>query len=150
MCGPGRGAQLTTDMALTYNGWLVTLSYLIAVVASFTALELGSRVTLSARRAARVWLIGGAFAMGIGIWSMHFVGMLAFHFGVPLAYDVPTTLVSLLPAAASSALALAAIRRGNAGWRAVTLSAAPMGCGNRCHALHRHGGNANGAAHQYD
>jgi len=55
-------------MAVTYNGWLVTLSYLIAVVASFTALELGSRVTLSARRAARVWLIGGAFAMGTGIW----------------------------------------------------------------------------------
>src|SRR5881392_2601677 len=88
-------------MAVTYNGWLVTLSYLIAVVASFTALELGSRVTLSARRAARVWLIGGALAMGIGIWSMHFVGMLAFHLGVPLAYDVPTTLVSLLPAVGS-------------------------------------------------
>jgi diguanylate cyclase (GGDEF)-like protein/PAS domain S-box-containing protein len=116
-------------MAVTYNGWLVTLSYLIAVVASFTALELGSRVTLSTRRAARVWLIGGAFAMGVGIWSMHFVGMLAFHLGVPLAYDVPTTLVSLLPAVASSALALAAIRRGNAGWRVVTLSAALMGCG---------------------
>jgi len=116
-------------MAVTYNGWLVTLSYLIAVVASFTALELGSRVTLSPRRAARVWLIGGAFAMGIGIWSMHFVGMLAFHLGVPLAYDVPTTLVSLLPAVGSSALALAAIRRGNAGWRAVTLSAALMGIG---------------------
>src|SRR5947207_1873226 len=116
-------------MAVTYNGWLVTLSYLIAVVASFTALELGSRVALSARRAARVWLIGGAFAMGIGIWSMHFVGMLAFHLGVPLAYDVPTTLVSLLPAVGSSALALAAIRRGNAGWRAVTLSAVLMGGG---------------------
>ena len=116
-------------MAVTYNGWLVTLSYLIAVVASFTALELGSRVTLSARRAARVWLIGGAFAMGIGIWSMHFVGMLAFHLGVPLAYDVPTTLVSLLPAVGSSALALAAIRGGNAGWRAVTLSAPLMGIG---------------------
>jgi diguanylate cyclase (GGDEF)-like protein/PAS domain S-box-containing protein len=116
-------------MAVTYNGWLVTLSYLIAVVASFTALELGSRVTLSGRRAARIWLIGGAFAMGVGIWSMHFVGMLAFHLGVPLAYDVPTTLVSLVPAVASSALALAAIRRGNAGWRAVTLSAVLMGGG---------------------
>jgi PAS domain S-box-containing protein len=116
-------------MVVTYNGWLVALSYLIAVVASFTALELGSRVTQSARRAARVWLIGGALAMGIGIWSMHFVGMLAFHLGIPLAYDVPTTLLSLLPAVASSALALAAIRRGNAGWRAVTLSAILMGSG---------------------
>jgi diguanylate cyclase len=64
-------------MVVTYNGWSVSLSYLMAVVASFTALELGSRVALSARRAARVWLISGAFAMGIGTWSMHFVGMLA-------------------------------------------------------------------------
>src|SRR5438067_579823 len=128
MCGSG-GAQLTTDMAVTYNPWLVTLSYLIAVVASFTALELGSRVSLSERRAARVWLVGGALAMGIGIWSMHFVGMLAFHLGVPLAYDVPITLISLLPAVATSALALVAIRRGNAGWRAVTVSALLMGSG---------------------
>src|SRR5437763_12364919 len=114
-------------MPVTYNAWLVALSYLIAVIASFTALELGSRVTLSEGRAARAWLISGAFAMGIGIWSMHFVGMLAFHLGVPLAYDVPTTLFSLVPAVGSSALALAAIRRGNAGWRAVTLGAALMG-----------------------
>ena len=124
----GRSA-VTTNMVVTYNGWLVALSYLIAVVASFTALELGSRVTQSTRRAARVWLIGGAFAMGVGIWSMHFVGMLAFHLGVPLAYDVPTTLVSLLPAVGTSALALSAIRRGNAGWRVVTLSAVLMGVG---------------------
>ena len=116
-------------MAVTYNAWLVALSYLIAAVASFTALELGSRVTLSAPRAARIWLISGAFAMGIGIWSMHFVGMLAFHLGVPLAYDVPITLISLLPAVATSALALLAIRRGNAGWRAVMMSALLMGSG---------------------
>src|SRR2546429_5854534 len=103
MWGPRGGAQLTTDMAVTYNPWLVTLSYLIAVVASFTALELGSRVTLSPRRAARVWLIGGAVAMGIGIWSMHFVGMLAFHLGIPLAYDVPPPLASLFPAVGTSA-----------------------------------------------
>ena len=116
-------------MAVTYNVWLVALSYLIAVVASFTALELGSRVALSEHRAARIWLIAGAVAMGIGIWSMHFVGMLAFHLGVPLAYDVPTTLVSLVPAIGSSALALAAIRRGNAGWKAVSVSALLMGGG---------------------
>jgi diguanylate cyclase (GGDEF)-like protein/PAS domain S-box-containing protein len=116
-------------MAVTYNLWLVALSYLIAVVASFTALDLGSRVTLTSGRTARVWLIGGAAAMGIGIWSMHFVGMLAFHLGVPLAYDVPITLVSVVPAIATSALALAAIRRGNAGWRAVTFSALLMGGG---------------------
>ena len=52
-------------MAVTYNLWLVALSYLIAVVASFTALDLGSRVTLTTGRAAKVWLIGGAIVAQI-------------------------------------------------------------------------------------
>src|SRR4051794_3951381 len=85
--------------------------------------------------------------MGIGIWSMHFVGMLAFHLGVPLAYDVPATLFSLVPAVASAALALTAIRRGNAAWKALTLSALLMGSG--IVAMHYTGMAAvDGAAHR--
>jgi NO-binding membrane sensor protein with MHYT domain len=76
-------------MDATYNPWLVTLSIAIAVLASYTALDLASRVAASKGRVAKYWLIGGAFSMGIGIWSMHFIGMLAFHLPVPLAYDIP-------------------------------------------------------------
>ena len=129
VCRNGRRWRVDSDVSGTYNAWLVGLSYLIAVVASFTALDLGSRVSLSSGRAARAWLIGGALAMGLGIWSMHFVGMLAFHLGIPLAYDVPITLVSLVPAVAASALALAAIRRGDVGRRALMLSALLVGSG---------------------
>lgn len=73
----------------------VVLSVLIAITASYTALDLAGRVTASRGRARLVWLIGGATSMGIGIWSMHFIGMLAFSLPVPIRYDWPTVLLSL-------------------------------------------------------
>jgi diguanylate cyclase (GGDEF)-like protein/PAS domain S-box-containing protein len=102
----------------TYDFWLVTASYLVAVTASYAALELGVAVTSSPRRTAWIWLACGSIAMGLGIWSMHFIGMLAFHLPIPLAYDVPLTLLSLVPAILSSALVLALARRAHlTGWR---------------------------------
>jgi diguanylate cyclase len=114
---------------LSYNLWLVTLSIAIAVLASYTALDLASRVAASKGQAAKYWFIGGAFSMGIGIWSMHFIGMLAFHLPVPLAYDIPLTLGSVLPAIAASWLALLVIRRGNKNGWMLFLSAILMGGG---------------------
>jgi two-component system, sensor histidine kinase and response regulator len=95
----------------SYDYRLVALSVVIAVLASYAALDLAGRVT-SARGGARaVWLAGGATAMGIGIWSMHYVGMLAFHLPVPVLYDWPTVLVSLLAAVFASAIALFVVSR---------------------------------------
>ncbi|MGN5818817.1 MHYT domain-containing protein, partial [Acinetobacter calcoaceticus] len=71
-----------------------------------TALDMAGRVTLAKGHEALSWLIGGAFAMGFGIWSMHFVGMLAFSLPIPLGYDLGLTLLSLLLAVGSSAFAL--------------------------------------------
>lgn len=116
-------------MAATYDPWLVTLSVLIAVFASYTALDLASRVTLAEGRVVLYWLIGGAFSMGIGIWSMHFIGMLAFHLPIPLSYDVPITLASVLPAIAAAGLALFMIRRGATEWRTLLTSGVLMGMG---------------------
>ena len=67
----------------TYNNWVVLLSFLVAILASYTALDLASRITASTGAAAASWLLGGAFAMGMGIWSMHFIGMLAFSLPIP-------------------------------------------------------------------
>ncbi len=79
-----------------YNLWLVSLSLVVATLASYTALDLSSRISLLARsRLRHVWLAGGAAAMGIGIWSMHFIGMLAFSLPIPLGYDIATTGCSL-------------------------------------------------------
>ncbi|WP_412068488.1 response regulator [Rubrivirga sp. IMCC43871] len=91
---------------VTYDPVLVGLSYAVATVASFTALSFAWRMARSTGRARVQWLVGGAAAMGVGIWSMHFVGMLAYHAGMPMAYDPALTLLSVLIAMSSSALAL--------------------------------------------
>jgi NO-binding membrane sensor protein with MHYT domain len=67
-------------MVGTYNGWLVVLSVVVAIVASYVALDLASRVSAwQGHKAAWYWQTGGAISQGSGIWSMHFVGMLAFR-----------------------------------------------------------------------
>jgi two-component system sensor histidine kinase/response regulator len=92
----------------------------ISVLASYAALDLAGRVT-SARGAIRaLWLSGGAMAMGTGIWSMHYIGMLAFHLTIPIQFDWPTVLVSLLAAIFASAIALFVVSRKRMGlFRAV-------------------------------
>lgn len=98
-------------MTGTYNGWLVLLSVMVAITSSYVALDMSSRITAAAGRKAWYWLIGGATSMGLGIWSMHFIGMLAFRLSTPLYYDVPITLLSLLIAIAASAFALFTVKR---------------------------------------
>src|ERR1700722_14890353 len=90
----------------SYNSWLVALSIAVAVLVSYTALKLAARVAVADRSVSRIWLLGGAFAVGIGIWSMHFIGMLAFSLPIPLRYDVPTTLLSLAIAIVTSGVAI--------------------------------------------
>ncbi|MCO6058111.1 EAL domain-containing protein [Pseudomonas sp. MOB-449] len=90
----------------SYDYSLVLISLLVAILASYTALDLAGRVTSSQGRGAMLWIAGGAIAMGIGIWSMHFIGMLAFSLPIPLGYDLPLTLLSLLIAVLVSGFAL--------------------------------------------
>jgi diguanylate cyclase len=94
-------------MPAIYNHWLVGLSLVVAMLVSYTALRLASRVATSEGNGSRIWLGIGAIAMGVGIWSMHFVGMLAFSLPISLAYDIPTTLASLAVAIITSGFALA-------------------------------------------
>jgi signal transduction histidine kinase/CheY-like chemotaxis protein len=94
-----------------YDYRLVTLSVLIAILAAYAALDLAGRIT-SARGAPRlVWMGCGATAMGTGVWSMHYIGMLAFHLPIPVAYDWPTVLLSLLAAVGASGVALFVVSR---------------------------------------
>jgi PAS domain S-box-containing protein len=89
-----------------YDYGEVSRSLLIAIAASYAALDLAGRITAASGRIRLAWLSGGAFAMGIGIWAMHFKGMLAFHLPVPVKYHWPTVLASLLVAILASAVAL--------------------------------------------
>src|SRR5258708_2068009 len=88
----------TPDQALvsSYDYGLVALSVVIAILAAYAALDLAGRVTSAGGKARFFWLSGGAVAMGTGIWSMHYIGMLAFRLPIPVLYDWPTVLLSLL------------------------------------------------------
>ena len=105
-----------------YDVTFVVLSVLIAILSAYAALDLAGRVTFSRRRRL-AWLSGGASAMGIGIWSMHYIGMLAFRMPMPVLYDWPTVLLSFPAAMLASALALFVVSRKTMGF-AATFSAA--------------------------
>ncbi|WP_322402741.1 MHYT domain-containing protein [Massilia luteola] len=112
-----------------YETPLVLTSILVAIVASYSALSLAGRVTEAAGRTKFAWILGGAIAMGSGIWAMHFVGMLAFRLPIPIAYDVPITLVSLVLPIGASGLALWQVSRANLGPVRLGVSSLIMGIG---------------------
>jgi diguanylate cyclase (GGDEF)-like protein len=113
----------------SYDTGLVTLSLLIAVLASYTALDMAGRVAAAKGRSALFWLIGGSIAMGIGIWSMHFIGMLAYRFPMPMRYDPAITLLSLVIAILSSLFALWIVCHSSLSWQQLVFGAATMGAG---------------------
>lgn len=113
----------------TYNYSLVALSYIVAAIAAYTALDLAGRVRASPGMARRAWLFGGAFSMGTGIWAMHFIGMLAFQLPMEMGYDIPLTIVSMLAAVVVSALALAVINTGVLSHQRLYLGGSAMGVG---------------------
>ena len=90
----------------SYNSVYVLFSFAVAILASYTALDMTGRVTRTEGKASALWLAGGSSAMGTGLWSMHFIGMLAFQLPIELGYDLTLTGLSLLIAIASSAFAL--------------------------------------------
>lgn len=112
-----------------YDYQLVALSLFVAVVASYTALELAGRVSQKDGRGWWAWLVGGALAMGTGIWSMHFIAMLAFHLPLRLAYDASTTALSMAIAIVVSGLALFVVRRPFLTGQSMTAGATLMGVG---------------------
>jgi diguanylate cyclase (GGDEF)-like protein len=90
----------------SYSPTLVIISLCVAILASYTALDLTGRIATAKGRAVHWWTAGGAFAMGVGVWSMHFIGMLAFKLPIDLGYDLPITLLSLLIGILSCGFAL--------------------------------------------
>ncbi|WP_421570475.1 putative bifunctional diguanylate cyclase/phosphodiesterase [Stenotrophomonas sp. PD6] len=114
----------------SFTPWLVVVSLLVAMLASFTALDMANRVTTAPTpRLSLLWLLGGGSAMGLGIWSMHFIGMLAFQLPIPLGYDLILTTISLLSAMASSVFALWLVSRPTLPHTRLALGALLMGSG---------------------
>ncbi|MEH6437409.1 MHYT domain-containing protein [Massilia sp. DD77] len=112
-----------------YEPFLVLVSILVAILASYTALSLAMRVKETHGRAPYFWIAGGALAMGSGIWSMHFIGMLAFRLPIPIGYDSRITFVSWLLPVVVSGLALWQLRHREIGGRHLAWGALLMGLG---------------------
>src|SRR6266403_1725600 len=97
--------------------------------ASYAALDLAARVTAASGWTRAVWLLGGAGAMGTGIWSMHYIGMLAFILPIPVAYHWPTVLLSLFAAILASVVGLGVVSRQKMGWFRALAGSVVMGAG---------------------
>ncbi len=90
----------------SYSPSLVVISVFVAILASYTALDLAGRIATAKGRTVYMWIAGGALAMGVGVWSMHFIGMLALRLPFALGFDLRITALSLLIAVLSSGFAL--------------------------------------------
>ena len=125
----GRSTLCGSSMSQHYHHWLVLVSVLVAILASYTALTLALRIRVATTQVAPAWLIGGGVAMGIGIWSMHFVGMLALTLPIEIAYDVGVTLLSMVIAIVVSTFALHIASRKQVGRAALIGAGFAMGIG---------------------
>ena len=124
----------TADPALalpsTYDPTLVTVSVLMASLAAYAALGLAGRIKAAEnRRTKQLWLGAGATAMGIGIWAMHFIGMLAFRLPIAVAYNLGITLLSVAPAVVASSIVLYVTSRAEIRFSQLALAGTMMGLG---------------------
>lgn len=113
----------------SYDAVLVVSSFIVAILASYTAVSMATQISRTRGNAMILWLAGGGFAMGLGIWSMHFIGMLAFSLPIELGYDPWLTFISLLVAIASSSFALWLACRRRLTMRRLCVGALVMGTG---------------------
>lgn len=90
----------------SYNLGLVCISFVIVVVASYTALDLALRIGESYGITKKIWIGGCAFSMGGGIWSMHFTAMLAYQLPFEVSYDIWITLLSIIISIIASGIGL--------------------------------------------
>src|SRR3989442_9059734 len=117
-------------LAGTYDSMLVVLSVVIASLASYAVLGLAERISAADKPLAkRSWLAAGAVTMGIGVWAMHFIGMLALRLPVRVHYDVAITLVSVAPAVLASAIMLHVISQARISAGKLILGGTLMGAG---------------------
>lgn len=116
-------------VSASYSPSLVFISLCVAILASYTALDLAARIATARGRTVYLWMSGGALAMGFGVWSMHFIGMLALELPLDLGYDLGLTLWSLLVAILSSGFALWVVSQPRLPALQLMLGALVMGAG---------------------
>jgi diguanylate cyclase (GGDEF)-like protein/PAS domain S-box-containing protein len=122
------------DSSLIYTGvydlLLVTMSLVVAVLASYAALLVSQSLAQPlAGQTRRWWLLAGSACLGLGIWAMHFIGMLAFSLPCSTGFDQSLTVLSVLPSILASAMALQIISRPSIATPQLALGGLLMGLG---------------------
>ncbi|MGO4787300.1 EAL domain-containing protein [Paenibacillus sp. 2KB_20] len=112
-----------------YNLYIVGLSIAIAILASYSALNITSKISDANGKSKFFWLCGGAMVMGSGIWSMHFVGMLAMHMNMNVKYDAFLTIISMLASVISSFIAFYITMPKSINWSKIAIGGFIMGSG---------------------
>src|ERR1700733_6328628 len=110
-------------MPVSYNYIFVALSVFIGMSAAYAALDLAARIRAANGLIRSTWLIGGAVAVGIGVWSMHFTGMLAFSLPVPVDYDWLMVLLSLLAGIFAAGISLFILSQETSGTTQIAFAA---------------------------
>ena len=116
-------------MPISWNGNLIVLSVLIAMFGSFTALSHAARMRESIGYQAMAWMVAGGVTLGMAVWSMHFIGMLAFQLPIPIAYDSRLTFISVLPAIAAALLGFYLLRTPKLQLKKIVIGGLFMGFG---------------------
>jgi len=111
----------------SYSPALVVLSVVVATIGAYVAVEIAQRVRAGSGRRRFAWTCGGALAMGLGIWSMHFVGMLALQLPVLVWYDALLIFASFVAAVVGCAIAFIIFNRPTVNSWLLTLASIFMG-----------------------
>lgn len=98
-------------MATSWDYRLVAVSVIVAIIGSFVALDCAGRMKSSEGRARSLWFLSGALMMGLAIWTMHFVGMLALIMPMPVKYDPTLMMLSMILAAIGAGIAFTIMNR---------------------------------------
>lgn len=72
---------------VSWDPVLIAISFLVAFIASFVALDSAGKISGASRKAAFWWQMAGGITLGIGVWSMHFIGMLSMKMPMAMSYD---------------------------------------------------------------
>ena len=117
-------------LAAHYSFSLVLVSISISIISAYAAFSLADRTQRAeTTQLKRWWILFGSCALGIGIWSMHFLGMLALQLSVPVFYFLPTVILSLLLAIAASVVVLTVVSGESLGWKRLVAAGLLMGAG---------------------
>jgi len=99
--------DLSARLVGTYDPLLIALSFVVASVAAYSALSVTERMRAAPHARTRLlWLSAGSLSMGLGVWAMHFIGMMSFRLAVPMNYGLTTTVLSVIPAVIASGVTI--------------------------------------------